>query len=348
MKKLKRKNRRLFFFFLVLIILAAGVYGAKKLGFFHPADLQNYSLSYEGKNRSYLVHVPADYSDQKSWPLVIALHDDGEKAADLAGVTNLNKSADQEGFIIVYPQAAGSTIYGRAYGLWNTSPVTSTSSANTDDVGFIGQMITALQKKYSISSHKIYVLGFGSGAQMSYTLACSPLSRKIAAIAPVAGVTTLKDLKSCRPARHVPIIHIHGLADPCALYSGGTCGNCASNIGSEVAALKLPPYTALCPSVPEYFSEWLALNKLPTKPLKVINQGELTCQYYGWNKSSLPMELCTIEDGGHTWPGGSYGEVCRPSWSAACLSVQKTYGNLNSQISANNLIWTFFKAHPLP
>merc|ERR1712232_14208 len=49
------------------------------------------------------------------------------------------------------------------------------------------------------------------------------------------------------------------------------------------------------------------------------------------------VELVTVDDGGHTWPGSSYD-----------FSTRGPLGKTTDEISANAMIARFFAEHPMP
>jgi len=335
------------FFILLLILLAQSRAGSDNSLF--TSGTKTKTFTHQGISRQYDVYLPQGYKKSKAYPLVVALHGSPSGSKEMAEISQLNKTADREGFLVLYPQGTGSTLAGQTYGSWNAgSCCGSAKEKKVDDVDFISQAIAKTYSDYSVDRRRIYVTGFSNGAQMAYALACSPVSAKIAAIAPVSGLAPLESIPNCKPLRKIPIIHIHGDQDTCIPVKGGTCGACVNQAVQKVAVSPTQNPTWACPSLPSYFSDWLKINGLPKKPLKVTDQGPLTCQYYGWSKDNYSMELCTIEGAGHTWSGGSYGSACRFLLSGSCLVAKKTLGHLESQVSTNNLMWEFFKAHPKP
>jgi polyhydroxybutyrate depolymerase len=60
-------------------------------------------------------------------------------------------------------------------------------------------------------------------------------------------------------------------------------------------------------------------------------------QRYGPGKNGTEVVLWTLEDGGHTYPGGKM----FPS------EVQSGLGYANTDIFASELMWEFFKRHSL-
>src|SRR5918993_1187228 len=71
-----------------------------------------------------------------------------------------------------------------------------------------------------VDRSRVYATGLSMGAMMSSTLACV-MADRIAAIGPVAGV---EDPEGCEPGRPVPVLAMHGTADPILLFNGGGGG----------------------------------------------------------------------------------------------------------------------------
>ena len=90
----------------------------------------------------------------------------------------------------------------------------------TDDMGFISELIDTMIAGYAIYTTMVYAAGFSNGGMMAYRLACE-LAYKIAAIAPVAGGLVFED---CEPERPFPVIGFHARNDPVVKYQGATLG----------------------------------------------------------------------------------------------------------------------------
>ena len=118
-------------------------------------------------------------------PLVVVLHGGGGNAENIEEVTGFSEKADEEGFIVVYPDGSGRL--DRYLLTWNAGFCCGYALENNiDDVGFIRALIEYLQEKYAINRNMIYVTGISNGGMMSYRLGAE-LSDIVAAIAPVAG-----------------------------------------------------------------------------------------------------------------------------------------------------------------
>ena len=160
---------------------------------------------------------------------------------------------------------------------------------NIDDVGFISKMIEEVKNNFNVDKNRIYTTGISNGGIMSYRLACE-LSDRIAAIASVAPPAVLAN---CAPGRPVPVMHIHGTADPCAPYDGGTGGGC---LGSERYEMQ---------SAKEMVDIWKNINKCSGDSIITYQKADATCISYNKCAGDAAVEFCTVEGGGHAWPSGS-------------------------------------------
>lgn len=310
--------------------------------YIYPPGDYNFSLMHDGLNRTYKVHVPLNYNGS-SVPVVLALHGGGGNAEGLESSIFMKDTSDEKGFLLVYPEGVGSIILGKVFGVWNAGACcNSTVSNNTDDVGFISSMIDQLSADFSIDKKKVYATGISNGAQMSYRLACE-LSNKIAAIAPVAGQGVFY---TCNPTRPVPVMHFHGTSDRCAHYNGGTCGGCTAEFYNKTFGINMDPDYFMCESVPSHIEYWRNMNNAPSTSTVIFQNNSAVCVSYGFNTLG-EVNLCSIDGGGHTWPGGGYGGICINPLSNICKNYTEIAGNISYDINANEFMWEFFVRHEL-
>lgn len=152
-----------------------------------PSDY--FRLMFFDKNiRSYKLHIPPSYDGTNPMYLIILIHSYSANSYNIMKYSELNKKADEEGFIVVYPNGRTDISfileslinYGSWSRYWNCW-----DSYDFDDVGFIKTLIEHLQTSIKVDSSKIYITGFSNGGMMSYRLVAE-FSDIIAAIAPVA------------------------------------------------------------------------------------------------------------------------------------------------------------------
>src|ERR1043165_7405809 len=160
--------------------------------------------------RAYIVHVPPG-AGARPMSLVINLHGGGGNAGNEAGYSGMDRVADREHFVVVYPDGTGRL---KRMLVWNAGTCCGNSTA--DDVGFIRAVVDNVAKRMPIDRRRVFATGMSNGAMMSYRLAAEA-SDLVAAIAPVAGAMSVERF---HPAKPVSILHIHSVDDPRALYNG--------------------------------------------------------------------------------------------------------------------------------
>jgi polyhydroxybutyrate depolymerase len=295
------------------------------------------TLILDGGGRTYNLHIPPGLDLTKPAPLVFAFHGGGQSAASFEAFAHIEPKADASGFILVEPEGTIS-LPGLSPGtldVWNAGnccELAAQINADVDDVGFVRAMIDTLTQQLCIDPKRIFATGFSNGGMLSHRLACQ-LSDKIAAITAVSGGIGNMDLDKtppetlfpCNPPRKVPVLHIHGTQDACYPYDGGW------------GPLSLVTFESVSVTV----QNWLALNGCSTTPpTTVLTKGSTTCQLYPCPQTGQ-VELCTIDGGGHYWPGGG-------DWAGSEVFCGSNQGALTADISANDTFWSWFMAHPMP
>ena len=92
------------------------------------------SLTVNGNERSYLIHIPPKYDAKKPAPVVLAYHGAMTNGAIMTVFSGLNKKADESGFIAVYPNGNGE---GKLMLVWNSGGLRGKSlNEKYDDVAF--------------------------------------------------------------------------------------------------------------------------------------------------------------------------------------------------------------------
>jgi polyhydroxybutyrate depolymerase len=170
------------------------------------------SLSVNGVERTYLLHVPTGLSSSAPAPLVLVFHGHRMSGEDMPAMTGFNTLSDAGDFIVAYPNGTGST--GALS--FNAGLCCGSAQKNkVDEAAFVRAILADLEGIYAIDPGRVYVTGFSNGAMLAYRLACE-LSETIAAIAPVAGNL---EIGSCQPGSAVSVIHIQGLSDTSIPYN---------------------------------------------------------------------------------------------------------------------------------
>jgi polyhydroxybutyrate depolymerase len=270
-----------------------------------------------GLRRTYVVHLPLAYTPERAYPLVLAFHGRRTTARWMARRTHLSSLADEHHFIVVYPDGyKGQWGDGRGY--------TPSEREGVDDVAFIATLIELLRTQLPLDVRRIYATGISNGGFFSFRLGCL-LADKIAAIAPVAA-TLPANLTATPPTeRPVPLLLIHGTKDRRVPANGGVL-----RAGGQIL------------STTESAAFWARRNGCSdgapiTEHLEAHANDGTWVQFtrYPGCEPQASVELYTIVNGGHTWPGGF------PYLPA--MITGKTSRNLD----ASTVIWDFFEAHPM-
>jgi polyhydroxybutyrate depolymerase len=174
-----------------------------------------FTLSHGSRQRSYLVHVPPTLAARPA--VLLAFHGGGGHAANFQSYAELDALADREGFLVVYPNGTGPL--PNILLTWNAGDGCCgyALQQNVDDVGFAVAVIDDLAGRTVLDRRRVYATGHSNGGIMSHRLAAQRPDF-VAAIAPVAGSL---DLVQFAPSRSVPVLQIHSVDDPRALYNGG-------------------------------------------------------------------------------------------------------------------------------
>lgn len=289
---------------LVAFVLLAGFI------FFRLANRTNGELvTSAGERRTYYLYVPESYDPTVPTSLIISMHGYADWPAHHMDTTRWNDVADEYGLIVVYPSGTSFPMRWRASNLSDEPPT------DTKDIIFLSELIDTLQSEYNIDPRRVYANGLSNGAGMSFVLSCS-LSERIAAIGLVAGAY-LYPWDLCNPARPVPAIVFHGTADPIVPFNGGP---------SRSFHLEFP-------YIPDWVATLAARNGCSGEPQHLPSRGQVSGVAY--TGCAADVVFYTIQDGGHTWPGG----MPLPEWIA---------GTTSTEIDATREMWNFYQQHPLP
>lgn len=120
------------------------------------------TLGLPGTDGEYLLHAPPAVDRGRPLPLVLVFHGSPGSPEDMVRVTDFDVLADDEGFLVVYPD----------------------SFAAPDEIDALLDHLAGL---WPVDPRRIFATGFSRGAAVTYDLA-EVLSRRIAAFAPVSGL----------------------------------------------------------------------------------------------------------------------------------------------------------------
>ena len=279
----------------------------------------NGSMSVDGLERQYLLHVPKNYDRAKPAPLVISLHGAMNWPGFQMETTRWNPLADKEGFLVVYPAGTG---FGPR--IWDMNGYG--NPPKMKDVRFIAALIDKLRAEYNIDPARIYADGLSNGGGMAFILSCT-LADRIAAFATVSAAQLLPPTV-CKDPPPAPVISFHGTGDHVVPYEGGQ---------PWIAPLPFPDQR-------EWTAAWAARNRCAPKPTITMAAADVQATEYTGCASNASVVLYTVQGGGHQWPGGRP----VPFWLVAQMTLMGLpIGPYTDSVNATRTIWAFFRAHPL-
>jgi polyhydroxybutyrate depolymerase len=273
-------------------------------------------LNSGGTDRCYHLYVPSGYDPTQPVPLVVSFHGWLSSPNANSIITGWSRLAEREGFLLAFPQ--GTSFPQR----WNSGSTWHVSAAQ--DVQFFSDLLDELVALASVDSSRIYVNGFSNGGGMSVHLGCKATDR-IAAIGSVAGAVV--EMEDCSPTRPLPVMAFHGTADPLVPYEGGPEPGWVARNGASV--INAPGFFL---GAPDWIAFWAENNGCSAGPLTIPPQGDSLGIRYTDCDEDAEVILYTIEDGGHTWPGG--------------MPIP-FLGKTSRDIDATHELWSFFQGYSL-
>lgn len=252
-------------------------------------------IEHDSVMRSYNLYIPAGVDGTQPIPLVLNFHGFTSDPGQQQFFSQMDPVADAHGFAVAYPAGLNNS--------WNAGYCCGQSATDgVDDVGFALAVIEDVKSRACIDDKRVYSTGMSNGGFLSHRLACEQAD-SFAAIAPVAGVLGIPEAE-CTPSRHVPVMHFHGTLDPLVPYDGA----------------------------PEAIAVWADRDGCPGEAVEVFAEADVHCEAHEDCEDGTRVELCTVEGGGHCWPGQ---EFC-------------PYGASTTTIDASERMAEFFAGYALP
>jgi poly(hydroxyalkanoate) depolymerase family esterase len=273
-----------------------------------------FSYTNAAGTRAYRLYVPTGLTGGPV-PLVVMLHGGTQDAATFASATAMNHIAENQTFLVVYPEQAPSANAGR---YWNWfAPGHQRRGAGEPSLiaGITGQVTD----RYGADAGRVYVAGFSAGGAMAAVMA-AVYPDLYAAVGVHSGLAygTAGDLASAftamrqgpsqparPPARPLPLIVFHGDRDTTVAPA-----NAAGLIDHALAAAS--------PG---------AMSTVVTTAGQVPGGHAYTRTCYQGPADAILAERWTIHRGGHAWSGGvPHGSYTDPHGPDASAEFTRFFG----------------------
>lgn len=289
----------------LLILLAASACGLESPADVRDVDTATVDLDVLGGVRSYRLYVPPGASGDR--PLLFVFHGAAQGAAGIELMSWLYPVADDEGLILLFPEAAGD--------YWNT-PNSPAGYWNVADLPFVEAMIDDVDRRVGIDRSRVYAAGYSNGAIFAQVVGCL-LGNQVAGIGVVGAGVSAEVSESCPWTRPLPVTVFFGDRDPSFFWDDGLASGVGMLGGGGSAT-------------------WLArTNRCDPDPIVTESPGsdgdETSVQlweYEGCAEGSA-VAFYRIAGGGHTWPGSP-------------LNLPANFGRKTRAIDASRAMVDFF------
>jgi len=272
----------------------------------------------DGVERSYTVFVPQRVSQRRgSVPVVIVLHGGFGDGMRVRRVLGLDKLAEREGFVAVYPDSLGRG--------WNDGRRLR-RRRQADDVGFILRLKRSLVRRGLADPDRVFVAGVSNGGMMVQRLACQ-VPGAFAGFASILANMPVRVIDRCAPDRPVPMMVINATDDRLMPYDGGGVGF-RGRAGRVVSTVETVEF-------------WRANNRCGTRPGRRNlpdrdpDDGSRVVMVYSTDCGrGAPVILLRVEGAGHRVPGSPARDLR--------FFAQRALGEQNNDISTAEVITRFF------
>ena len=265
----------------------------------------DFFFDHNGVNRLYTLYKPDNLKEKA--PLVFVLHGYTSNSTNIMNYSKMNEIADQNGFMVCYPQGTTNIYTGQTH--WNANLKEMSSVTDSE---FLTDLAKKLQAEFNLSEKNTFACGMSNGGFMSYTLGCER-SDTFKAIASITGTMSGYDWNNCNPNK-VPVLQISGTNDMVVPMDGSMSSN-----GGWGGA----------PKIQDIMNYWGDINECTqTQTQNLPDSNKTDNSYVSIEKkvdcfNNHQVWFYTVYGGAHTWPGA--------------------WGNMD--INASEEIWDFFSRY---
>lgn len=249
-----------------------------------------------GVERAYRLGIPKGYDPDVAAPLLLNLHGSGSNAIQQSVYSDLPAQASKRGAITVTPDAIN--------GQWELSPTGS-------DDEFLMALLDHVEAGYCVDRTDVHVLGISLGAWKASLVACEHPDRIASAVLVAEEVWP-----QCPP---MSVAMFHGTADRVVPYGEG----------ADPGVVVEGPNRSLT-GARHNAAEWAAGGGCdPAQVVEKIGDDVERWTYEGCDEG-IDVELYSVAEGGHTWPGSDI-----------------KIGPTTQTVDATEIALDFFESHPL-
>lgn len=255
-------------------------------------------MAHDGESRRYFLEAPRG---ARPAPAIFVLHGGVTVPSRMRRITHF--TLDEQGWAEVYPVAVGDRwIHRRAI---------------ADDIGFLRALIGRLAGQGLIDPERVFFAGAADGGAMVLRVICE--APELVAGAALVSITMPETL-DCPDGPPLPLLFIHGTADPLVPFAGGRVAGAGG--GRYLSAAEIVARFARRNGCGHY--DPIAItDHYPDDGTRVTLHAYRGC--------TAPLRHYIVDGGGHPWPGNRVSRL-----------VERHLGRTSRDISATFEIESFF------
>jgi len=150
------------------------------------------------KGVSFLLQLPPEYRHGRAYPLLVALHNAGEKPKDM--IERWGDLAAYHGYVLVAPEWGGGA-FSKSY------------TYSQEEHAVVLDTIRDMQRRYNVDCDRIFLTGYGEGGVMAFDVGLSHPDI-FAGVLPFAAVPRYFPVKYAVNGHHVPFYVVSGTLQP--------------------------------------------------------------------------------------------------------------------------------------
>jgi poly(hydroxyalkanoate) depolymerase family esterase len=258
-------------------------------------------------SRDYKLYIPSGYHGQPL-PLVVLLHGCTQNPYDFAAGTGMNRLAETQPCLVLYPAQPASANHTRCWNWFKPGD----QQREGGEPAILAGMTRQIIDKYQLDEKRVYVAGLSAGGAMATTLAMT-YPDLYAAVGVHSGLPhgAAQDLPSALAAMQGgsgPLASLNQRADtraksstaqeiPAIIFHGDRDATVHPSNGDRVAAQYLPVVSRESASNSGIDTQ--------SKRGQVPGGHAYTCTTHHDANGQAILEQWTIHGAGHAWSGGS-------------------------------------------
>jgi len=255
-----------------------------------PSRFEARSFANEAGSRKYKLFIPSGYRGEKL-PLVVMLHGCTQSPDDFAAGTRMNDLAEEQEFLVAYPEQARSANVSKCWNWFNTG----NQHRDQGEASLIAGITRQIMRDFAVLPGRVYIAGLSAGGALAAIMG-SAYPELYAAIGVHSGLAcgAASDLPSALSAMR------HGAAAPAASRSKGSARVTPAIVfhGDRDATVNIANAEQV-----------IAQSKGGARLQSSITEGEAggmqyTCAVYSEGARPL-LEEWVLHGAGHAWSGGS-------------------------------------------